>query len=202
MCIDYIPLNRITKTGSYPLPLIAEILSSFGGARFFTNIDLFSGYHQIAMAEESIPYTAFVTKFGQFNFTCMLFGLTGAPHTFQAAMDQLFCDLQGCVTMYLDNINVYSPTVERHLEDLEKVFKKIQQANLSINGAKLTLCAEQAKLLGHVISAAGKQRDPEKIKAITSWPQPRDAKEVLSFLGTVNYYHFFVPNFSNLARPL
>lgn len=202
MFVDYILLNCVTKSSAYPLPLINDILHSFCGAKFFTNINLFLGYYQIAMAEESIPLTAFVTRFGQFEFTRMPLGLTRAPRTFQAAMDQLFSDYQYCVTVYLDGITVYSTTFEQQLLDLKKVLNKIQGANLSINASKLDLCAQELHLLGQIINAKGKMTDPAKLKAIQTWPTPINTKEVLSFLGTANYYRAFVPNFSKKARPL
>lgn len=90
MCINYIPLNRVTKKNAYPLPLITDILNSFKGAKFFSNIDLFSGYYQLGMDPNFIPMTAFVTKFGQFEYTRMPFGLTGATRTFQKAVNGLF----------------------------------------------------------------------------------------------------------------
>lgn len=203
MCVNFIPLNKVTITDHYPLPRISDILSSFGGASWFSNIDLFSGFHQVLVNPDDQAKTAFVTKWGQFEYIRMPFGLKGAPRTFQRMMNQVFAGYIGdFVTVYLDDITIYSTSFEEHLTHLEKCLDRIKEANLGINAEKSILAVRTLHLLGHVIDAKGKRPDPEKIEAIMGWPQPKNGDQVLSFLGLVGYYQQFIDSFSGIAAPL
>jgi len=123
LCSDYRRLNSITVPDSYALPNIDEIFSCLGGAFIFTTLDLFSGYHQIRMADDSIVLTSFTTKFGNFVYKVMPFGLTGAPATFQREMNRILFDLLGkCVFVFLDDILIFSNSFEDHLIHLKQVF--------------------------------------------------------------------------------
>ncbi|KAJ9076207.1 hypothetical protein DSO57_1039654 [Entomophthora muscae] len=185
-----IPLNKVTISDHYPLPRISDILASFGGSQWFSNIDLFSGFHQILVEEADQPKTAFVTKWGQYEYICMPFGLKGAPCTFQHIMNGVFKGLIGdFVTVYLDDITIYSKTFNEHLQHLKLCLDRIKSANLSVNAEKSILAVQQLKLLGHMVDAFGKHPDPDKCNALTNWPTPTNANQVSSFLGLVGYYH-------------
>ena len=124
LCVDYRSLNRFTVKNSYPLPRIDDILDQIGGAKYFTKIDLKQGYHQIRLDEESIPLTAFRTKFGHYEYAVLPFGLTNAPATFVSLMNDVMSDfLNSFVAVYLDDILIYSIAFEEYADHIKKVYR-------------------------------------------------------------------------------
>lgn len=203
MCVDYRQLNARTRRDAFPLPRIEESLDSLAGARWFSTLDLASGYHQVPVAEGDRAKTAFCTPFGLFEWQRMPFGLCNAPATFQRLMERIFGDQQ-CQTLllYLDDIVVFSSSVTQHLDRLELVLGRLQQEGLK---AKLSKCAffkQEVGYLGHVISSQGVATDPKKIEAVANWPRPQTVSDVRSFLGFASYYRRFVEGFAKLAAPL
>nr|AAM11674.1 pol protein [Drosophila melanogaster] len=201
--IDYRKLNEITINDRYPMPNIDEILGKLGRSNYFTTIDLAKGFHQIEMDSESIAKTAFSTKYGHYEYTRMPFGLKNAPATFQRCMNNLLRPLlnKNCL-VYLDDIIVFSTSLEEHLQSLEAVFEKLSQANLKLQLDKCEFLRQETTFLGHVITKDGIKPNPEKIKAIQDYPLPSKPKEIKAFLGITGYYRKFIPNFSDIAKPL
>lgn len=203
MCVDYRPLNGKTRKDAFPLPRIEESLDALSGARWFSTIDLASGYNQVPVLEKDRPKTAFCTPFGLFEFNRMPFGLCNAPSTFQRLMQRMFGDQQGqSLLLYLDDIVIYSSSVEQHLQRLEMVLGRLQKEGLK---AKLEKCAffqQEVGYLGHVISSQGVSTDPKKIEAVANWRRPSQVSELRSFLGFASYYRRFVSGFAKLAGPL
>lgn len=203
MCVDYRQLNARTRKDAFPLPRIAESLDSLTGARWFSTMDLASGYNQVPVSEQDRPKTAFCMPFGLFEWNRMPFGLCNAPSTFQRLMQRLFGDQQcQSLLLYLDDIVIFSSSVEQHLERLELVLSRLQCEGLK---AKLEKCAffrSEVTYLGHVISADGVSTDPKKTEAVVQWPQPTSVSELRSFLGFASYYRHFVEGFAKLAAPL
>ena len=137
MCVDYCALNAVTKADAFPMPIIDNIFASFAGSAWFSNIDLFSGYLQLGLHPDSQDYSTFVTKFGSFKFTRLPFGLSNAPKTFQRCMEFIFKDLlHTCISVYLDDLTVYSASFEDHCKDVALVLSRIQQYNLGVNFEK------------------------------------------------------------------
>jgi len=203
LCSDYRKLNSMTVPDSYSLPNIDEIFSSLGGAKIFSTLDLFSGYHQIRMAEDSIDLTSFTTKFGNFVYKVMPFGLTGAPATFQREMNRILFDLLGkCVFVFLDDILIFSNSIDEHVIHLKQVFEIFRKYKVKINIEKCCFFKEEVEVLGHVVSKNGLKTIKSKVDAVSKWIKPENISELRSFLGSVGYYRKFINNFAMIAAPL
>ena len=202
-CIDFRGVNEITKRDVYPLPRIDDSLAALEKGKFFTSLDLSDGYWQIAMEPASIEKTAFITDSGLYEFVVMPFGLSNAPATFQRYMDAVLAGLKWtCLIVYIDDIIIYSPTFEAHMNDLREVFGRLQGANLALNPVKCYICQVKLKYLGHIVSAEGIEADPVKIKAIVELRSPETAEEVRTLLGGCGFYRKFIPRFAELCAPL
>ena len=203
LCVDYRKLNNVTKKDSYPLPRIDDMLETLSGSTWFSSLDMASGFWQVEMKPEDREKTAFVTKYGIYEFTVMPFGLCNAPATFQRLMDTV---LQGIlwhfVIVYIDDINIGSRTFSEHLEHLKQVFERLRNAGLKLNPEKCFFFEKKLVFLGHVVSNEGIQTDPDKIAAVKNFPIPRDVSQLRGFLGLASYYRRFIQNFSKIAEPL
>jgi hypothetical protein len=203
MCIDYRALNKQTVRDTYPLPRIDELTDQLLGARIFSKIDLRSGYHQIRVHPDDTHKTAFKTRYGLYEFRVLPFGLTNAPGTFMRLMNDIFREeLDRCVIIYLDDILIFSPNEEQHREDVRKVLQKLRQENLYAKKTKCEFFRREIAFLGHVISGEGIEPDPAKVTTVQKWPRLTHVKEVQSFIGLVNYYRTFIPDYAKIATPL
>ncbi|GBG87673.1 hypothetical protein CBR_g45827 [Chara braunii] len=203
MCIDYRGLNAITVKNREPLPRIDDLLDRVQGCRYFSEIDLKSRYHQIAIRPEDQHKTAFQTRYGLYEFVVMPFGLCNAPGTFQHAMNRIFHDyLDKFVIVYLNDILIFSRTIEEHVAHLDKVLSLLRQHKFKINGEKCHFGRTRILYLGHEVFAEGLKPDDVKVANVRHWPRPQSVTEMRSFLGMTVYYHNFVKNYSIMAAPL
>ncbi|GBG83588.1 hypothetical protein CBR_g37309 [Chara braunii] len=203
MCIDYRGLNAITIKSPEPLPRIDDLLDRVQGCKYFSKIDLKSRYHQIEVHPDDQYKTAFRTRYGHYEFIVVPFGLTNAPATFQCCMNDLFRPwLDRFVVVYLDDILVFSKTLEEHEGHLRQILSKLRESNFKINPKKCEGDKTQVLYLGHVLDGDGIRREDSKIASIRDWPTPKTLTEMRSFLGLANYYRKFVRNFSTIAAPL
>ena len=203
LCVDYRRLNSKTVKDAYPLPRIEESFNALAGAKYFTTLDLASGYHQIAMDPKDQNKTAFTTPFGLFEYTRMPFGLTGAPATFQRLMNGVMSDfLFNFLLVYLDDLLIFSQSFDDHLQHLEKILKKLSETGLKLNLEKCQLLRPEVSCLGHTISAKGVSCQDEKTEVVRKWPVPHTTKELRSFLGFAGYYRRFVKHYARIAGPL
>lgn len=203
LVIDYRKLNEKTISERYPIPEINDILDKLGRTNYFSTIDLVSGFHQIQLDEEDIEKTAFSVNSGKYEFTRMPFGLKNAPATFQRVMDCVLRELLGvCCLVYMDDIIVFSPSLEKHKSDLNKVLNKLKEANLKIQLDKCEFFRKEVQFLGHTVSEDGIRPNQDKIETIKNWPLPATEKEVRQFLGILGYYRRFVKDFAKLVKPL
>ncbi|UYV63208.1 K02A2.6-like, partial [Cordylochernes scorpioides] len=202
-CVDYRRLNKITKKDVYPLPRIDDALDTLSGSRYFSTMDMRSGYWQIEVDDKDREKTAFITPDGLYEFNVMPFGLCNAPATFERMIDNVLRGLKWDMCLcYLDDIVVYGSTFKEHLTRLYKVLRCIQQAGLCLNYKKCHFAWRQITILGHVVNEFGTQPDPEKVKAIVHFPKPRNISETRSFLGLSSYYRRFIKSYANKSRPL
>ncbi len=202
-CIDYRRLNNVTIKDSYPIPRVDDCLETLGGSHYFSTLDCASGYWQVAMDKQDAAKTAFVTHQGLFQFKVMPFGLCNAPATFERLMEAVLAGLQweSCL-VYLDDIIVFSNTVESHIQRLRAVLQRIDGAGLRLSPAKCQLFQTEVKFLGHIVSNRGIETDPDKTRAIREWPRPASLKEVRTFVGKCSYYRKFIRGFSEVCKPL
>lgn len=200
-CIDFRPLNAVTRLDSQPLPRISDLVRAVGGSKYFAALDLRSGYWQIAMSPESIPYTAFRCCGGLYEFTVMPFGLVNAPATFQRAMMTVLSDLvdQG-VQVYLDDILVHASTFcECHVL-LADVLNRLERAGLTVNLQKCVFYPHEVLYLGHLLGGGTRRPNPKRVDILSRWKIPTNVSELRSLLGALTYYHEYVPRFAELAR--
>ncbi|GJT70531.1 putative reverse transcriptase domain-containing protein [Tanacetum coccineum] len=203
MCIDYRELNKLTVKNRYPLPRIDDLFDQLQGSRFFSKIDLRSGYHQLRVHEDDIPKTAFRTRYGHFEFTVMPFGLTNAPAVFMDLMNRV-CKpyLDKFVIVFIDDILIYSKTKEDHEVHLGLVLELLRKEKLYAKFSKCEFWLQEVHFLGHVVNQNGIHVDPSKIEAVKNWKTPTTPSEIRSFLGLAGYYRRFIANFSKIAKPL
>jgi hypothetical protein len=203
MCIDYRSLNEVTIKNKYPLPRIDDLFDQLQGAKYFSKIDLRSGYHQLRIKEADVQKTAFVTRYVQYEFTVMPFGLTNAPAFFMNLMNKVFMEeLDKFVVVFIDDILIYSKSREDHEHHLRIVLRILRSHQLYAKLSKCEFWLEKIAFLGHILTAEGIEVDPSKVEAVSKWKQPSNISEVRSFLGMAGYYRCFIKGFSSIERPM
>ena len=203
LCIDYRKLNLQTVKDNYALPNLEESFAALTGSRWFSVLDLKSGYYQIEMAEADKPKTAFVTPLGFWEFNRMPQGVTNAPSTFQRLMERCMGDLHlKEVLVFLDDLIIFSDTLEEHERRLLRVLHRLGDYGLKLSPEKCKFFQASVRYLGHIVSEQGVETDPEKISALKSWPVPQKLKELRSFLGFAGYYRRFIKGYAEIAKPL
>jgi hypothetical protein len=203
LCIDYRALNKLTVKNKYSLPMVSDIFDRLHGAKYFTSIDLFSGYHQVRLNDEDIHKTAFNTRYGHFEWLVLCFGLTNAPSTFQRLMNDIFRDLlDDFVVVYLDDILIFSRTKEDHIKHVRIVLERLRANSLHANPSKCHFGLLELEYLGFVVSEKGVSPAPSKVSSIQEWPIPRNQSEVRQFLGLCNYLSQHIPKYAHTASVL
>ncbi|GBG77132.1 hypothetical protein CBR_g23458 [Chara braunii] len=203
LCIDYCKLNAQTVKNVGPLPHIDDLLERLGGAKFFSKLDLKLGYHQLEIRQEGRYKTAFKTRYGHFEWLVMSFGLTNAPATFQAAMTTEFRHmLDRFVLIYLDDILVYSRSLDEHVEHLRTVLEWQRQAKYKANHDKCEFARQELEYLGHYVTPQCIRPLADKIEAIRVWPEPTNTTDVRSFMGLAGYYQRFITRYSRIDAPM
>ena len=206
-CMDYRGLNAVTKADTFPLPRINNLLDQLGNSRYFSTLDLASGFWQIRVHPHSQEKTAFITPQGLFEFRVMPFSLTNAPAIFQRLMEEVLRGINpesgpDFVSAYIDDILVFSSTLEEHLAHLELVMKRLEEVGLKLRPTKYRFACEEVEYLGHVITPKGLKPNPRLIAAIREFPVPSSIPDVRRFLGLASYYRRFIPRFVKIAQSL
>jgi hypothetical protein len=203
MVVDYRELNKLTTRNGHPLPEMEGLFPMVQGSRYFSKLDLYSGYYQIRVAEEDREKTAFVTRYGSYEFLVLPMGLCNSPGTFMELMNYVFeKQLDKFVIVFLDDILVFSGDLKQHEQHMRDVLEILRQERLFANKKKCDLVRDEVGFLGHIIGAHGLKQEPSKTEAIQRWPRPTTRSEVRQFLGLAGYYRKFVDGFSAIAAPL
>jgi hypothetical protein len=203
MCVDYRALNKVTIKNKYPVPLVQDLMDRLSGASVFTKLDLRSGYWQVRIAEGDEHKTTCVTRYGSYKFLVMPFGLTNAPATFCNLMnDVLYEFLDDFVVVYLDDIVVFSRSMNEHVVHLSRVLSRLREHKLFVKREKCEFASAEIMFLGHLVSMDQVRMDPKKVQAIVEWAAPATVSDLRSFLGLANYYRRFIKDYSKVAAPL
>ena len=206
--IDYRDLNAITEIDAYPLPRIDELLQRLAVSSIFSKVDLKSGFHQIPVDRDSVPYTAFRTStpikgHTLFEWGVMPMGLSTAPGTFQRWMNLALQGLEDITVVYLDDVMIHSGTAEQHERDVERVLERFRERGMKVKATKCEFALRTVKFLGHVIGGGRIHVDEDKLTRLNEWEAPlKGVTAVRQFLGFASYYRAFVENFATLSLPL
>ena len=193
MCVDYRRLNTKTRKDAFPLPRVDEIFHHLAGAKYFSTVKLKSAYNQVEIDESDQHNIAFTTPMGLYEYMKMPYELCNSPATFQMLMHIVFREeMNEKVLIFSDDIIIYSSTIEEHFERLALVFQRLAYHGLKIEPTKCYLFQKSVSYLGQIISDQGISADPEKMKAVSEWPVPENARELKIFLGTAGYYRRYI----------
>ena len=201
MCTDYRKVNNLTKTDTFPIPRMDDCVDKVGNAKYVSKFDLLKGFWQIPLSERAKEISAFATPHGLYQYKVMPFGMKNSPATFQRLINRLIADIDGCEA-YIDDVIIYSDTWETHLTIMRKLFRRLSEANLTINLVKSEFGCGYVTYLGHVVGQGKVKPVDAKIRAISAFPQPSTKKQVMRSLGMAGYYRKFCPNFSSVTEPL
>ena len=203
LCVDYRALNEVTKKDRYPLPLIGEALDHLHMAKYFTKLDINEAYHNVRIKKGDKWKTTFASKYGTYEYLVMPFGLCNAPATFQRWINwtlQRFID--HCYIVYLDDVLIYSDSLEQHKRDVRNIINAIYQSGMRLKPSKCEFPQTETEYPGFIVSQEGIKVDSIKTKAIRTWKTATKKKEIQSFLGFCNFYRRFIEGFSKIAKPL
>ena len=205
LCVDYRKLNRKTQVDRHPIPRIQETLDNLGGNSWFSVLGQGKAYRQGFVKPESQPLTAFITPWGLYEWIRIPFGLTNAPASFQRFMETCLSGLRDeiCVP-YLDDIIVFSPSFNDHIEHLRKVLKRLKEHGVKLKPKKCTMFKREVVFLGRVVSEKGYNLDPSTIAPILRLKEspPKTVNEVRKLMGFLKYYRRYIENFSKIAKPI
>lgn len=203
LVVDFRQLNKTILPDKFPLPRIDEILDNLGRAKYFSTLDLMSGFHQIPLEEQSKKYTAFSSNTGHFEFNRLPFGLNISPNSFQRMMSIALSGLPSeCAFLYIDDIIVVGCSINHHLSNIRKVFNQLRKFNLKLNPKKFQFFKSEVTYLGHCISENGILPDKSEFDVVLNYPVPKNIDETRRFVAFCNYYRRFIPNIAEIALPL
>ena len=200
-CVDFRQANKLIKADAFPMPRLLDCVDQVGDARFISKLDLLKGYWQVPLTKKASSVYSFVTGDGLFSFQVLPFGCKNAPACFQRLMNKV---IQGIpkVSCYLDDIIVYSDTLEEHLEQLTQLLTALRSANLVVNLAKSEFVKGSVEYLGHVVGQGKIKPKHANVQSLLDMPPPSDLRSLRRFLGAAGFYRRFCRNFSTICLPL
>lgn len=203
MCMDYRPVNQVTRKDENKAPLQDMNRHQLQGAKWFTKLDMEDGYHRLRIREGDEGYTAFITEYGLYEWTVMSFGLANAPAEFARFMTYVLGEyINDFVTVYFDDVFIYSITLEEHRIHVKKVLQKLLDEKITIKARKCDFEKPEVDCLGHIVGGESSRMQSRKVQSVLDWPEPKNLKEVERFRGLVGYYRQFIKGFSGLMKPL
>ncbi len=203
LCVDFRGLNQITKKNRYPLPLICESIDRLAGARYLKKLDIREAYHMLRIVSGDEWKTAFCLWYGHYEYTVVPFSLVNAPAAFQGHINSMLREYldQFCIA-YLDDIVVYSNSLEEHTEHVRCVFAKLQEAGLYLKLSKCEFNMQRISFVSFIITQGGVEMEPDRVRTIAEWPEPKSHCDIQVFLSFANFYHHFISAFSKIAKPM
>ena len=201
ICVDYRKLNRITVTDPEPMTAAEDLFQKLGKCQYYSTIDLSKGYWQIPVARRDVPKTAFVTPDGCYEFLRMPFGMKNSGVTLVRGMRRLLQDMDN-VKSFIDDLIVYTEDWDTHLQVLDELLQRLQQAHLVVRPTKCVFGSRSVEFLGHLVGGDCISINEEHLEKIRQAKRPTTKKEVRSFLGLANYYRDHIPSFAVIAAPL
>jgi len=202
-CADYRALTEVTAKDRHLLPLIREALDRLGGAKYFTKLHIKDAYHKTRIREGDEWKTTFSTKLGTYEYLVMPFGLGNAPGAFPRWINEVLMEhIDMCCIVYLDDVLIYSNTLQQHQIDVNNILEAIRKSGMKVKPSKCGFQQSKTEYFGFIIGQEGVKTDPVKTQAIWDWTTPKKIKEIQCFLGFCNFYRRFIEGFSRTARPL
>jgi hypothetical protein len=202
-CIDYRALNKAIAPDAYVLPTIHENLASLSGNKYFSSLDMKEAFWNVPLTQNSKELTAFRTPDGLYMYKRMPMGLKTASAVFCRFIDSVLGDLKwNHVLAYIDDLLIATPTFEKHVEVLDKLFGRMNAARLTLGAKKCSIGKREVQFLGHVVGADGIYPNGNKVKAIEALELPKNCKELEAAMGLMGYYRKFIMNYSTIAEPL
>lgn len=204
VCIDYRLLNRKIIKDEYPLPLIEDLIDRLKDAKVFSVLDLKNGFFHLRMSKDSVPYTAFVTHHGQYEFLRAPFGLSVSPKYFMRFIMIIFSELikANVMMIFIDDIIIPAQNERECVARLRQVMEVAGEYGLEINWKKAKLICHEIEYLGHLIKDGEVRPSPEKVNAVAKYPAPVNTKQVQSFIGLTSYFRKYIKGYASIARPL
>ena len=202
MCVDFRRLNKVSKRDYHALPHIRDLLNDMSGSKYFTALDLTWGFWALPIVANDQHKTAFTGPDGEvYVWTKAPMGLSNSPAAFQRLMAHVLQGIPG-VSVYIDDITVYSTTWEADLAILKQVFSRLREAGLKVKFAKCVWAAAECRVLGSIVNEQGILPDPDKVAAVNALPVPRNVADVRSFLGATGYFQEHIPGYAAKTTPL
>jgi len=203
LCVDFRRLNAITKWDAYPLPNIVDLLESFNGARVFSALDLLKAFNQIQMHPNSIDKVTLTSPYGTYSYVMMPFGIVNGPAVFSRAAALAFKPfIDKFVSVYIDDITVYSVDMDTHLDHLRQVFERCREVRLKFRPDKCLIFRKEVEVLGFIVDKNGIRTNPRKVDKIANFPTPRNPTDIRAFVNLVGFYRRHIQSFSDIAAPL
>jgi len=203
LCVDWRALNHVTKKDRYPLPLIGEAFHRLQTANYYTKLDIKDAYHNVRIKEGDEWKTTFTTKYGTYEYLVMPFGLPNASAAFQRWINRtLQSYINICCIVYLDDVLIYSDSLEQHQREMAAIIGAIRQQGMKLKPSKSGFHQRETEYLGFLINNEGVKVDPIKTAAIWDWNAPTNKKGIQEFMGFCNFYPHFINGFSRTAKPL